>query len=482
MAGNILVVHEYFDAGHPSFLTELRSTCAPKKIRAFAEKWYADPRPWAREQLHAYLDQPFNCVGHEPLIKKLFKLAEAAGDDATMGRFLVALDRAVRRNEWRRIEPSAFLFSLATRRYLRRRAWRYFRRIGFRDPARYRAAVRKILPLYREEDCDSGVHLLDNWGLVHILFHRSTVLRAQTTGWFVREGLALRDLRVAPMFPVDVLEILVAANARPIRRAMMQCLPETAPFEIVLRLLEHDDGEMQELGLRFFPTTQVPSDAWERLLRIRNVEVLEAICERVPKDQPVDRLFEFAKSPLGPLARLGVDGLANAPAPRERFLDLAQVRVPTVAADAVALARERLTPAQPDEILAFLDARLKAVRDAAWEWFAESPSSPESWAKLAESPYDDIRFALLRHLERGNEQLWASVLLNIHRGNRVKRIAIAQVAREAERDPKYLPLLAVAARSVRAPEFRAGLAAVVRVARTHPDLVARHFPELRLAP
>lgn len=479
MRGSILVVQEYFDAGDPSFFGELRATRESKKLRAFAEKWHADPRPWAREQLHRYLEYPLDVAGHEPLVKRLFKLAEAANDDATMARFLVALDRTVRRDENLRVQSWSFLFSLATRRYLRRRAWRYFRRL---KPERYRKAVLEILPLYRDGDCDTGVHLLDNWGLVHILFHRSKILRARTHGWFLREGMALRDLRVAPMFPVDVLDILVSANARPIRRAMMQSLPETAPFDIVLKLLEHSDEEMQEIGLRYFPNTPVPPDAWERLLRIRNVEILEAICARVPKDQPVDRLFEFAKSPLGPLARLGIDGLAAAQAPRERFLELAQVRVPTVAGDAVALARERLTPAAPDEILAFLDARLKPVREAAWAWFAESPSSPETWAKLAESPYDDIRFALIRHLERGNEMLWASVLLNIHRGNREKRLAIAQVAREVERDPKHLPLLAIAARSVRAPEFRAGLAALVRVARTHPDLVARHFPELRLVP
>jgi len=53
----------------------------------------------------------------------------------------------------------------------------------------------------------------------------------------------------------------------------------------------------------------------------------------------------------------------------------------------------------------------------------------------------------------------------------------------AEAD-RLLPLLAVAVRSVRGPEFRAGLAGVVGLAERNPDLapaIRRRFPELQLS-
>jgi hypothetical protein len=79
------------------------------------------------------------------------------------------------------------------------------------------------------------------------------------------------------------------------------------------------------------------------------------------------------------------------------------------------------------------------------------------------------------------------VLLNVHRGGRAKLTALRQTADAIARDPKnaepLLPVLAVAVRSVRLPEARHGLAALVRAVDAHPPLadgVRRHFPELDL--
>ena len=44
------------------------------------------------------------------------------------------------------------LFSVATRQYLRRRAWRYFRRLGRNNPERYVAAVVRALIQYTDDD------------------------------------------------------------------------------------------------------------------------------------------------------------------------------------------------------------------------------------------------------------------------------------------------------------------------------------------
>lgn len=543
--GSVLLLEEYFAAGDARFLEELRRVRAAKRLAAFAERWTRDPRPWARDQLHAYLDGPLDNPEHKPFVKRLFKLAEAANDDATMARFLVAFDRNVRRRERRRYNwqtremedgyragrAGSFFFTVHTAGYLRRRAWRYFRRLGWHDPKRYLAAVLQALPLYRDADTDSGVHFLDNWGLVHVLFHGSTVLESRAHGWFVKPGHALRELRPAPAFAPfwadegdAVLDLLRAARCRPVRRATMAMLkarPEwtsKVPFDRILGLLEHPDEEVQSFGVELLSAAagleSVPLAQWLQLLEMKNLAVLEAVCAVMgkvvlPERLSVEQLVGFACGPLGPVAKLGLAWLKPRTLTPAQALELARVKVAGVAHEAVAWARQQLSTRpdfDPEWILAFLDSPLREVREAAWTWFAEEERARrrvDLWAKLVETPYDDIRHAIVGHLELHAakdralrvllakaplETVWATVLLNIHRGNRAKRLATSQIAeaieREPARAPQLLPLLAVAARSVRAPEFRAGLAAVVRAAVRRPEVaaeVSRLFPELRIA-
>ena len=81
----------------PSSSTGCGRSPTPMRSARFAERWYTDPSPNARRLLLAYLERPLNAFRHEALIKRLFKHAEAAGDDAVMARFLVAFDRSIRR-------------------------------------------------------------------------------------------------------------------------------------------------------------------------------------------------------------------------------------------------------------------------------------------------------------------------------------------------------------------------------------------------
>jgi hypothetical protein len=296
-------------------------------------------------------------------------------------------------------------------------------------------------------------------------------------------------------------------------------MTEKVAFARVFELLEHPDEELQTLGLELLGSAagleSAPLEAWTKLLESKNMDILEAVCALMaklvsPELFTTDQLFLFATGPLGPVARLGLGWLKTRDLPPADLLRLAQVRSRSVAKDAVALARERLSVRPdftPDWLLAFLDSTTREVREAAWTWFSEEKRARhrlDLWAKLVESPYDDIRMAIVGYLERFAEidtalrvllarapleTIWATVLLNIHRGNRAKRLAAGQIAAAIERDParaaQLLPLLAVAARSIRAPEFRAGLAAVVRTAVRRPevaDQIGRHFPELKLAP
>jgi hypothetical protein len=118
------------------------------------------------------------------------------------------------------------------------------------------------------------------------------------------------------------------------------------------------------------------------------------------------------------------------------------------------------------------------------------------WGALAESPYPDVRDFLVKHLAAragslSSEALrgvWATTLLAVHRGGRAKKKALDQIADRVAKTPseahELLPLLAIALRSVRAPERRTALAAIARAAHREPKLhaaIARYLPELTIS-
>src|SRR5262245_33800707 len=86
-----------FQAGSPEFVDAIRSVFNANQLAPSAEAWYTDTRIEVRRLLFAYLDRPLNAIRHEPLVKRLFKFADGAGDDAVVARFMVAFDRTVRR-------------------------------------------------------------------------------------------------------------------------------------------------------------------------------------------------------------------------------------------------------------------------------------------------------------------------------------------------------------------------------------------------
>ncbi|MBI5549732.1 MAG: hypothetical protein HY901_38080, partial [Deltaproteobacteria bacterium] len=117
------------------------------------------------------------------------------------------------------------------------------------------------------------------------------------------------------------------------------------------------------------------------------------------------------------------------------------------------------------------------------------------WLALAESPWDEVRAELARHLESRARQLspqtvrhvWASVLLGVHRGGREKRRVVQQLAVRIVKTPDeatlLLPLLSVALRSLRAPERRSALAGLAQAAFREPRLraaIGAALPELKL--
>src|SRR5436305_596235 len=95
--GSWALAEELFVREDAGFVAELRRVHWAGRLGDFAARWFADRRPFARAALFDYLSRPLNCYRHEPLVKRLFKLAERADDDELMGAFLAALDRTIRR-------------------------------------------------------------------------------------------------------------------------------------------------------------------------------------------------------------------------------------------------------------------------------------------------------------------------------------------------------------------------------------------------
>ncbi|MFO0851811.1 MAG: hypothetical protein U0871_25085 [Gemmataceae bacterium] len=603
-AGSWTLADELFARGNPAFVGELRRVHAPEQLGAFAARWLVDRRPFAREALLDYLSRPLNAYRHEPLVKRLFKLAEAAGDDELMGAFLVAFDRTVRRarrtinrckyegfasqaeaeaavrrweaegfravgvygssgrhwahatrpeervvtpgntvmprppekqrkraeqvNDWMRdrLERKFLLFSLPTRRYLRRRAWRYFRKLGKADPKRYVAAAAGFLAKYRDADVESDIHLLDNWGLVHVLFHNCPALERPAKGWQFAEGKGLADLAFAPRLPDAwtaapdrAFDLLLAARCRTVRLFAVWLLRtrhaewlRQQPVGTLLKLADHPDPDVSAFGFDLLETAPdlsvLPVTEWLRRLDGDDLDKLTRLSALLQRRLDPDRVptadaIRLAAHRSRPVAGLGLFLLRA-----KRFTEAVAVTLlPLVQAECEAVRPELVRwlqdvlsefgPVRPEWLIEFLDSKHADVREFGWRWLTRSTvwDEPTLWPKLMESPYDDVRGSVADHLSAVIEStdadtlrlLWATMLLNIHRGGRRKPGVVRQIVERVGKRPgeaeQWLPLLAVAVRSLRGSEFRAGLSGVVTLGESHPELrplIGRQFPELAM--
>jgi hypothetical protein len=574
--GQMLLAEEYFASENALFLEPLRHIHQPKALAALADRWKKDPRPWARKQILAYLTQPLDCPGHQPIVKRLFKQAEENKDHELMAAFLVAFDRQVRRElrieqhwdyrsrmlteEERLVTPrdvlppqaqrgsinpatgetmsyrpraprNARLFKYRTRYYLRRRVWRYFRQLGYRESAAYLTAVTQALAAFEDADLQRGENILDSWGLMHICFDEHEALEFGTTHIQLKEGRALGELSPAPKFPEAwkqpeaaplLLTLVLRARARLVRVWATQLYQRehaafAVPLETILGLLEHEEPEVQQFGAKLLESSPalatLPVASWLKLLQTRNEEALQRVCDAFEKHVSNDRLdlaqcVQLACLRPAPVVRLAQrylkERVISSTTDREQIAALANAKCAAVASELTAWALGILGKPEhysTDQVIRFFDSILEATRTAAWTWLlTNSPAlaDPVLWSRLSETPYDDLRLRVVDYLQRQSElpgavaqqfeSIWRSVLLGVHRGGRQKAKAVQQVAQAIIANPgraeSLLPVLAVAVRSVRGPEARAGLAAVVGLLEAQPqlaDVVRRFLPELKVA-
>lgn len=432
------------------------------------------------------------------------------------------------------------LFSVHTRHYLRRRTWRYFRLLGKTDPRRYILAIVEALLLYQDEDLKDGIALLDRWGLMHVLFHHSPVLVARAHGWGIAEGQSLANLSPAPIFESHwqassqpIIELLLRSRSRPVRQWAIAMLKRhfpvalaSQPLVVLLSLVSHEDVELATLGmeaLRQSPLLGTLSvDTWLSLIDSANPESLSILCELMeqhlaPSSVRFEDCLRLASSRAVPTARLGFQWLMRrgnfSLQDCQRLLGLFDAECPLIRRELIGWVRNVLAGSEhfsTDWILEMLDSSFLDVRDEGWKWFASESRANHQirlWQKLLETPYDDIKVQLLEVLEDQSKVvppgvidrsqlspelvrfLWASVLLNIHRGNRQKPQVVQQVVRRIQRYPddasELLPILAIALRSLRGPEWRSGLTGIIQILESQPHLhplVASHFPEMQVTP
>jgi hypothetical protein len=574
---SMLMVEEYFDHEDDRFLEALRGVDEWRALAGFAGRWKKDHRPWARQQVLRYLEQPLSCIGHQPVVKQLFKQAEENRDDELLAAFLVAFDRLVRyrrrtrwqydfetRQSWKEevlhlpdnatvldrkrtvrdpfsgrtfemnvsSSPEDRLFRHRTRFYLRRRAWRYFRRLGFARPQEYCAAVARALPLYQDEDLQTGEAILENWGLIHICFGRSAVLERTPGHIRLREGATFNDLKPQPYFgklwqTAEAFETLLGlvpqARAQLVRTWCMQLLEAehadrlgALDVQRLLSLLDHDDEAVVQFAARHFSRSQqlgsLPLDTWFKLLETRNVTALELICRAMAEHVHAERLsladcVRFACAAPVPVARIGLDWLKQRPIrtdeDRQLLSRCSRARCVATGGELAEWVLSHVGTSQRyerEQALALLDSLNSGCRGAAWQWLMKdgSPGREDAvlWSRLIETPYDDIRLPLVDTLHKravntglsadALTPVWSAVLAGVHRGGRQKLKAIEQIKSAILDSPQrletLLPVLTVAVRSVRGPEMAAALSAVVELATRRPEIelaLAQALPELK---
>jgi hypothetical protein len=434
-------------------------------------------------------------------------------------------------------ESKAPRFSRRTRLYLVRRAFRYFRVLAREDglvtmgasppSPRYGPAIRAALVLYEDRHLQTVENVLDAWGLVHALYWSSPVLVRDPQGIRVAKGRAVAELAPAPFAPESwqgalhgILDLVVNARSRPVRVFAITLLRQDyadalrgMPLARVRALLRSPHDEVQVFAAELLKETRGASSLtvgeWLELLAIENPLALPLLCEMVIKAVSPDRLtlaqcVGLACARAAPVAELGLAWARKKPVSDAEgiaaALGVIRAGVPHVRAEGTAWVAELLARpfAAPEHVRTLLDARFAEPRAAAFALIEGDGRFREStvlWGALAESPYADARAFLVRHLgarlksfaPETLRQVWATSLLAVHRGGRAKRGALNQIAdRIAERPAEaevLLPLLAIALRSVRAPERRTALAAVARAAVREPALrgaIARALPELKL--
>ena len=612
-----LMLEECFAAADDRFLDEWVRFSRPEFLARFIERWMTDSQPWARQQLIRYLQRDLNFPGHEVVVKRMYKHFQTTGDHELLAHFMVAFDRFVRRSridcglwnlktreyvreeklfaksnktiqnetgrtaEWgtgkykrtvslpdRLNKPGNRLFSQQTRNHLRRKVWRHFRWLSYRDADAFLSAMTTAIVQYRDDDFAAGENIIDNWSLMHVCYFHSDMLNFGAAHTNLHSGNSLADLSAAPYQPElwqrpdssqHLLQIVTTANSALARVWAIELLQRDHRDAILriemhslLRLLAHADPRVQQFASDVFKQHQglanLPVTTWLDLLDQCDHALLPIICAAMKKHVSAARLdtpqlIQLTSDRPVPVAEFGFELLKarhnERPLNNKELTSLSRARCEAMASEITTWALSILNTElyKMDDVVEFFDALSESMRDASMSWL-ELPSSrgyndTALWARLVETPFDDVRLRVVECLHRRTKlpgaetdalaSIWCAVILGVHRGGRTKLKAILQiqavlcdsrhdgwpgletasskprsVPRSTQSSPSFdtaavgheghsihaarlIPVLAVAIRSLRLPERRAALAAVASIVQHNPDLqsdIQRLLPEL----
>jgi hypothetical protein len=576
-----LLLDECFAAADDRFLSEWIKFRSPEIVAAYVQQWVADSRPWARQQLINYLAMDLNFPGHELFVKRAYRHFESARDHEMLGHFMVAFDRLVRRSRiavprWDRStremiqdehlyarpnktimpetgrtvtygtgkhqrtlplpdvrnDPKNRLFRHRTRNFLRRRVWRHFRWLSYKNPAEYLTEISRVLCVYTDAEFKLGENIIDNWSLMHACYFHSDSLKFTAAHTNLAPGQSLATLSAAP-YRAEIWRtadgarhlIHLIGNAQSslvrvwamelLRRDHQQAISQI-DMKILVSLLKHTDARVQDFASQLFRDHQglanMTVSAWLEILEQSDRSLLPVICQAMTKHVASARLDNaqlllLANAEPAPVAALGLRMLQERnqqrPLTSSEVVQLSRAQCTATAGELTSWALTLLNTVanySADSVVEYFDSLVEPMRAAAMTWLEDSSSRGHNdsvlWSRLIETPFDDVRLRLVDCLQRRTtlpdtdvnslNHLWCSVLLGVHRGGRAKLKAMQQIQatilRDSRHAAKLLPVLSVAARSLRAPERRGAIAVLASLKNGNPELdsaIRSHLPELQ---
>lgn len=446
--------------------------------------------------------------------------------------------------------PHNRLFSQKTRAHLRRRVWRYFRFMAYQDAPRYTDAMVNAFALYDNSYFSSGEAILDNWSLMHAGFFHAPEIAFTPSHTNIVAGQSLSNLKPSPYLPsvwdgdevaAKLWLLLAEANSQFIRLWTIDMLRQRhadwlskISIEELVQLLACSDATVGEFAVELFRNHEslahVEMATWLRLLQEADSSVLPTICEAMqthtdPKRLSDDQLIEMTMARPAAVASLGLAWLRARQEMRriepDKLAKLSESKCVWESEKIADWALDQLATSESysaERFVQFFDSPTQPIRRSACKWLESAKTEvtaakgsealqldPVLWAKLSETPYDEVRFSLIKVLadvldhapERSHEgaigdsmnldrwmRIYCAVILCVDRGSRTKPKAIRQLAKIAEQDPQrcesVMPILAIAARSIRNPERFAALSAIATLVQQRTELlevVSRCMPE-----
>ena len=434
-----------------------------------------------------------------------------------------------------RSSPKHRLFRYRTRYYLQRRVWRYFRKLGFNNAERYLSAIKTALSHYVDSDLSAGEHLMDSWSLLHALHGESASVEFGSIRASLKEGSTLQDLLPTPAFSKHwksehgasaALALIIGAQSKLTRtwglawhRELRKTIKVSPSTDDLMRMINHADEEVQSYGAALVVDSSEAANwtltTWLKLLKCDNPRIAQLLSEAMLKHVSIERLdlaqcTELACAKAVPIARMGLEFLRQrqpqSASDRTTIAMLSRAECLGVGSEIAQWALSHLGREEAYEmpvVCRFFDSANASIRFGAWAWLTSEGSvgwkDATLWCRISETPYEDLRLQMIDALTlratapkltmNDLAPVWTAVLLGIHRGGRQKLRAVKQIADDIAEHPQHheslLPVLVTAVRSIRGPEARAALAAVLGLLARQPTLesaVSAALPELQLHP